>query len=137
MVMRRLIEEAEAKGAPAGSNLELLVEEILETAGFRRLERQLPILRRRRLHRAGRLRVTSDGASPSRSTATGFTAASWTGCSTTGSPPDWNEPGWAGVRITEPEIWHARSDLVTRLVNILGATHHLIAESQPDGPHAA
>ena len=43
VVMRRLIEEAEAKRAPADSNLELLVEEILETAGFRVVERQLPI----------------------------------------------------------------------------------------------
>ena len=42
-LMRRLIEEASEKAAPAGSNLELRVEEILETAGFRDLERQVSL----------------------------------------------------------------------------------------------
>jgi hypothetical protein len=41
--MRRLIEELEAKGTPAGSNLELVVEELLEAAGFRQLRRQIPL----------------------------------------------------------------------------------------------
>jgi hypothetical protein len=42
-VMRRLIRELEEKGAPAGSSLELLAEEILVGVGFEGLVRQLPI----------------------------------------------------------------------------------------------
>ncbi len=41
--MRELIAEAHDAGAPAGSNLELVTQDILETAGFGQIERQVPI----------------------------------------------------------------------------------------------
>ena len=64
--MRALIAEVHEKGAPAGSNLELVVEDILEAVGFQHMER-------------GSTSGSGDDESPSRWTATASTVASSTG----------------------------------------------------------
>jgi very-short-patch-repair endonuclease len=42
-LMRALISEAHERGEPAGSNLELVVEDLLAAAGFRHMQRQVPV----------------------------------------------------------------------------------------------
>jgi very-short-patch-repair endonuclease len=116
-LMRRLIDELEAKGTAAGSNLELRVEELLETAGFRQLRRQLPLyddegfiarvdfaepmvklaieVDSDRFH-MGLVDREIDAAKSRRIHAI----------------------GWSLERITEREVWHERADLLVRLRHI-------------------
>ena len=114
--MRRLIDELEAKGAPAGSNLELVVEELLEIAGFRRPRRQFPLYdeqgfiarvdfgdRRAQLaievdsdrFHMGLVDRVIDESKSERITAI----------------------GWTLVRITEREVWHERARRLPRLAS--------------------
>lgn len=117
-VMRRLIADAHEEGVPAGSNLELMVEDILEAAGFRHMERQVPIYddagfiarvdfgeRRRRIaievdsdrYHHGLLDRRLDRQKTARIEGI----------------------GWTVERINEPEIWWERAALVGRLRKLL------------------
>jgi very-short-patch-repair endonuclease len=113
-LMRRLIDELEAKGTPAGSNLELRVEDLLEAAGFRQLRRQLPLYDDEGfIARVDfgdpmvklAIEVDSDrfhmglvdrdiDASKSRRI---------------------HAIGWSLERITERQVWHERDELLSRL----------------------
>ncbi len=126
VVMRELIAEVHEKGAPAGSNLELVVEDILETAGFRHMERQVPIYdedglvarvdfgdRRRRLA----VEVDSDrfhGGLLDRQLDATKTARL-------------ERIGWTVVRITEEAVWWQRPELITRLRRLLWTNPPLTA----------
>ena len=116
--MRELIAEVHEKGVPAGSALELVVEDLLDTAGYRHMERQVPVHdrhgfiarldfgdRRRRIA----IEVDSDrfhhgliDRQLDRRKTVRLEAC-----------------GWTVVRIAEPEIWHERSALVSRLRNVM------------------
>lgn len=120
-VMRELIADARQTGSPAGSNLELVVEDILDQIGFRHMERQVPVYddagfiarvdfgdRRRRLA----IEVDSDrfhhGLLDRQLDA--HKSARMERCD------------WTVVRITEQEIWHERPALVVRLRRLLWST---------------
>jgi very-short-patch-repair endonuclease len=119
--MRTLIAEVHEKGAPAGSNLELVVEDILDQLGFRNMERQVPIHdedgfiarvdfgdRDRRIavevdsdrFHGGLIDRTLDAAKTARI----------------------QEAGWALERVTEEEVWWRRSEVTTRLRRLLLAS---------------
>jgi very-short-patch-repair endonuclease len=119
--MRKLIADAHDKGAPAGSNLELVVEDLLDQAGFREIERQVPVYdedgfiarvdfgeRRRRIA----IEVDSDrfhhGLLDKALDATKSTRL--VRC------------GWTIERIVEQEVWWDRPALVTRLRQLLWST---------------
>jgi very-short-patch-repair endonuclease len=124
-VMRELIAEVHEKGAPAGSNLELVVEDILDQVGFRHMQRQVPIYdhqgfiarvdfgdRRRRLA----LEVDSDrfhGGLIDRQIDAAKTARL-------------ERVGWTVVRVVEREIWWERPALLDRLRKILWSTPPVI-----------
>jgi len=114
--MRRLIDEARDKAVPAGSNLELVVEDLLQRAGFQNMERQVPLYdeqgfiarvdfgdRERRFavevdsdrFHSGLVDRAVDGEKADRI----------------------DRIGWTLVRITEKEIWWNRAGLVARLVD--------------------
>jgi very-short-patch-repair endonuclease len=113
-VMRRLIEELEAKGCPAGSNLELVVEELLETAGFRQLRRQLPLY-----DQAGYIARVDFGDPSSRLALEVDSDRFHMGLVDREIDAEKSERiaaiGWTLVRITELEVWHERAELLTRL----------------------
>lgn len=119
--MRALIAEVHQKGVPAGSNLELVVEDLLDQAGFREMERQVPIYdeagfiarvdfgdRRRRIaievdsdrFHGGLVDRTLDAAKSARIEAA----------------------GWSLERIAEAEVWWRRPALLTRLRRLLLAS---------------
>jgi very-short-patch-repair endonuclease len=113
-VMRRLIEEAADKSVAVGSNLELLVEEILETAGYRHMARQVPacdgqgfIARVDFADRARRIAVEVD----SERFHHGLVDRQLDDAKTSRL----EAAGWTVVRIPEHEVWHDRAALVTRL----------------------
>lgn len=128
-VMRRLIIEAHEKGVPAGSNLELVAEEVLEWAGYRNLQRQVEIgdelgriARVDFAHRRHRVvfEVDSDryhGGLVDRMIDEGKTIRL-------------ERAGWHVVRITEHEVWWDRTALVTRLRNL----RFQLASQRPAGP---
>jgi very-short-patch-repair endonuclease len=113
-LMRRLIEELEAKGCPAGSNLELLVEELLETAGFRKLRRQLPLY-----DEAGYIARVDFGDASIRLAIEVDSDRFHMGLVDREIDAEKSERiaaiGWTLVRISELEVWHQRSELITRL----------------------
>jgi very-short-patch-repair endonuclease len=119
--MRTLIAEVHEKGAPAGSNLELVVEDILDQVGFRNMERQVPIYdedgfvarvdfgdRARRLA----IEVDSDrfhGGLVDRTLDAAKTARI-------------EKAEWTIERITEAEVWWHRTEVATRLRRLLLAS---------------
>jgi len=130
-VMRALTEEVREKGVPAGSNLELIVEDLLDTAGFRHMERQVPLYdgdgfiarvdfgdRRRRIaievdsdrFHHGLLDRQLDEAKSHRI----------------------RDRGWTLERIEEREIWWERQALVSRLRRLLSIT----TPTEPDSAAA-
>jgi very-short-patch-repair endonuclease len=114
VVMRELIAEVHENGTPAGSNLELVVEDLLDTAGFRHMDRQVPVYDRQGFiarvdfgDRGRRLAIEVDSDRFHHGLIDRQLDADKTarleGC------------GWTVVRISEREIWWERSDLVARL----------------------
>ncbi len=126
-VMRELIDEVHEKGVPAGSNLELVVEDILDIAGFRHMERQVPVHDlngfiarvdfgdRRRLIA---IEVDSDRFHH------GLVDRQLDARKTTRL----ERSGWTVVRIPEHEIWWQRAQLVTRLRKLLWSTTPLVVD---------
>jgi very-short-patch-repair endonuclease len=113
-VMRKLIAEQVEKGAPAGSNLELLAEELLESAGFRRLERQVDlgdsegfIARVDFVHRSTRTAFEVDSDR--------FHGGLVDRLIDEQKSARLRRAGWTVVRITEHELWWSRDELVRRL----------------------
>lgn len=116
--MRALIAEVHEKGAPAGSNLELVVEDILEAVGFQHMERQVPVYdhrgfiarvdfgeRRRRIA----IEVDSDrfhGGLIDRTLDLEKTARM-------------EAIGWTVVRVLEQDVWWRRTALIARLRRVL------------------
>jgi len=120
-VMRELIAEVHEKGTPAGSNLELVVEDILDVAGFRHMERQVPvhdhvgfIARLDFGDRRRRIAIEVDGdrfhhGLIDRQLDERKTLRLEAG-------------GWTVVRVTEQEVWHERPALVGRLRKVMWAS---------------
>ncbi|HEY6530668.1 MAG TPA: DUF559 domain-containing protein [Acidimicrobiales bacterium] len=112
--MRRLISEAHEKGAPAGSNLELTAEEILDLAGMRTMRRQLEIYDDQGLvarvdFGESILRVVVEVDSDRFHH--GLVDRQLDALKTARL----EALGWTVIRITEQEIWHGRTALVNRL----------------------
>jgi len=118
VVMRELIAEVHEKGSPAGSNLELVVEDLLDMVGFRHMDRQVPVYDRQGFiarvdfgDRSRRLAIEVDSDRFHHGLIDRQLDADKTarleGC------------GWTVVRISEREIWWERSDLVARLRKVL------------------
>jgi len=120
-VMRDLIAEVHDNGVPAGSNLELVVEDLLDVAGFRHMERQVPVYdelgfiarvdfgdRRRRIA----IEVDSDRFHH------GLVDRQLDARKTRRL----ERRGWTVARVTEHEIWWERPDVVQRLRKLLWST---------------
>jgi very-short-patch-repair endonuclease len=113
-VMRKLIVELREKGAPAGSNLELVAEEVLQMAGFRGFERQVEIgddegfiARVDFAHRRTMLAIEVDSDR--------FHGGLVDRMLDEEKSARLTQAGWRVARITEHELWWQRAALVQRL----------------------
>jgi very-short-patch-repair endonuclease len=126
-VMRELIADARAQGVPAGSNLELVVEDILDAAGLRDMERQVPIYDDEGFiarvdfgdrHRRIAVEVDSDrfhhGLLDRRMDAEKTSRL--------------KRCNWVVVRIIEREVWWERQALIARLRKLLWSTTPRLAD---------
>jgi very-short-patch-repair endonuclease len=125
-LMRRLIEEASEKAAPAGSGLELRVEEILEAAGFRGIDRQVPlydslgfIARVDFGHRRRRIAIEVDSER--------FHGGLVDRMVDEAKATRIEAIDWLLVRITERQVWHERRELTASLREVLRSTRDRVA----------
>ena len=112
--MRRLIAEAHEKGAPAGSNLELRVEELLHLAGLRTMCRQLEV------HDGDGLVARVDFGEPDlrivvEVDSDRFHHGLVDRQIDAGKTARLEALEWTVLRVTEREIWFGRTALVNRL----------------------
>lgn len=124
-VMRELIRDAHEKGVPAGSNLELVVEDILDLAGFRDMERQVPVYDDRgfiaRVDFGDRRRLIAIEVDSDR-----YHHGLLDRALDASKSRRLERCGWVIDRVTEREVWWERTALVSRLRKLLWATtpHH-------------
>ncbi len=120
-VMRELIADAHEKGVPAGSNLELVVEDILDQAGYRDMERQVPIYDQEgfiaRVDFGDRRRLIAIEVDSER-----YHHGLLDRALDASKSRRLERCGWVLERITEREVWWERAQLVSRLRKLLWAT---------------